>query len=145
GVLKRAMERQTKADARPAAGRAQWLGQSLALRVDAKAWQPLRTGLRRPYQEMIRRQAWPNLPILNEWKRLYPDQDPVALHERLWHVRLVEPAGGKYLWNEQDQTMESSVYGSPVTPKHGSDVPPQIKGLDVADFGITFEEQGLRA
>ena len=147
GVLKRAIERQTKADAGPAADQAQWLGQSLALRVDAKAWQPLRTGLRRPYQEMIRRQAWANLPILNEWKRLYPDQDPVAMHERLWQTRLVDPAGGRYVWNEQFQTMESTTYGHPGAPKEGPATPPALESLLGASFGVTFEDDGtaLRA
>ena len=39
----------------------------------------------------MQRLAWSNIAILNEWKRLFPDQDPVAVHERLWGVRPVCP------------------------------------------------------
>ena len=63
--------------------------------------------------------AWSNLPILNEWKRLYPDRDPVELHERVWKIRLICPGGGQYVWNDKYQTMESTVYGHPGEPKTG--------------------------
>jgi hypothetical protein len=62
-----------------------------------------------------------NLPILNEWKRRYPAQDPVKLHEQFWHTTLVCPGGGRYVWNQQWQTMESTVYGHPAQPKPGPD------------------------
>ena len=38
---------------------------------------------RSEYQTLMQTRAWSNLPILNEWKQRYPDQDPVALHERV--------------------------------------------------------------
>ena len=63
--------------------------------------------------------AWSNLPILNEWKRRYPDQDPVALHEEFWQTRLICPGGGQYVWNDDWQTMESTVYGCPAAPQEG--------------------------
>ena len=44
---------------------------------------------------------WGNLPILNEWKRLFPDRDPVEVHQQVWQVELVCPGGGKYVWNEK--------------------------------------------
>ena len=34
----------------------------------------------RPVRPPMQEQCWNNLPILNEWKRLYPDRDPVAVH-----------------------------------------------------------------
>jgi hypothetical protein len=69
----------------------------------------------------------------------------VALHERLWGVRLVCPSGGKYVWNEKWHTFESTVWGHPGEPKSGAALPPQLRDFSRARFGLTFEEQGLRA
>mgnify|MGYP001098909831 CR=1 FL=1 len=85
----------------------------------ARALTILRGIFGRTYRERMQEMSWSNLPILNEWKRLYPDQDPVKVHQRLWQVRLVDPAGGAYVWNEQYQTMESTKYGHPGAPKEG--------------------------
>ena len=89
-------------------------------------------------------QAWNNLPILNEWKRLYPDRDPVELHERVWKIRLLCPGGGRYVWNDKYQTMESTVYGHPGQPKAGPPAPPVLSTFNAADFGLTLENDGLR-
>ena len=89
--------------------------------------------------------AWGNLPILNTWKRMYPDQDPVALHERIWHTQLACPGGGTYVWNEKWQTMESTVYGHFGQPKRGPAVPPALEQLSSGNFGLDFEDQGFRA
>jgi hypothetical protein len=101
-------------------------------------------GTREAYQAYMQSLAWSNLPILNEWKRRYPDQDPQVLHERLWQERLLDPAGGRYVWNEKWQTMESTVYGHPGEPKPGPLRPSALNGLNSASLGVTFEEQGLR-
>ena len=53
---------------------------------------------------------------------MFPDQDPVKVHERLWHTTLVCPGGGKYVWNDQWKTMESTVYGHPGQPKEGPEM-----------------------
>jgi hypothetical protein len=124
---------------------ARWLGSSTGLRVQPRAWDVLRQGLSQPYQQLMRRRAWDNLPVLNEWKRLYPDRDPVEVHERLWQTRLVDPGGGQYVWNEKFRTMESTIYGHPGEPKDGPDTPPVLASLVAAHFGLTFEEDGLRA
>ena len=161
-VLKRAIDRelvraaekkgQPSADAhnpKPAgAARRRWLGSNLALEVDRKLLDTAaglidETPAER--QQAMQLLAWGNLPILNEWKRLYPDQDPVAVHERVWKVRLLDPAGGRYVWNDRWQTMESTVYGHPGEPKTGPDVPPALIDFAHASFGLTFENQGLRA
>ena len=67
----------------------------------------------------MQRLSWANIPILNEWKRLFPDRDPLDAHEQLWHVRLLDPAGGDYKWNDEWQTMESTTHGHPAQPKPG--------------------------
>src|SRR5947207_3878268 len=148
-LLKRALDRQAaremaKAEAAPRAARP-WLGTNLCLQVDARflgAFQSLAHGSYESAQQLL---SWNNLPVLNEWKRLYPSQDPVKLHERFWQTKLICPAGGAYVWNEKWQTMESSVYGHPGEPKAG---PPRILPLEkisAANLGLTFENQGLSA
>ena len=91
-VMKRALDRQAalatdkkdgaagvaKDDAGP---RPPWLGSSLAMQVDYKLW-PLVTRLAADqHQQWMQSRSWNNLPILNEWHRLYPDQDPLAVHD----------------------------------------------------------------
>jgi hypothetical protein len=142
-LLRRAIDRQKNPGGN--AGAAEWLGGSAAMRVQPKAWEVLRQGMSRPYQQLMRRRAWDNLPILNEWKRRHPEADPVDLHERLWHARLVDPAGGAYTWNEKFRSMESTVYGHPAAPKDGPAAPGVLGSLLAAHFGLTFEPDGLRA
>ncbi len=122
-----------------------WLGQNVALRVDSRILDIVNAMTRQQYQRTMQTQCWSNLPILNEWKRLYPDRDPMKVHEEVWGVELVCPAGGKYVWNEKYQTMESTVYGHPGEPKEGPAAPPVLSSFAVGDFGLTFENKGLRA
>lgn len=149
-VVKRAIERELdKGDGgsekieSPAAHA--WLGESLSLAVDRRLVLPLAHLGRDEYQRLMQSRAWGNLPILNEWRRRYPDEDPLAVHERVWRERLVCPGGGRYVWNEAWQTMESTVYGHPGEPKAGPAMPPVLNEYSNANFGLTFEEQGLRA
>jgi hypothetical protein len=150
-MLKRAIDRQierhkAKGDGKPLpAGAKPWLGSSVALQFDQKAIHLLAGVFRNDYQEELRLHSWNNLPILTEWKRRYPDQDPVVLHEKYFQTRLVCPGGGKYVWNDKWQTMESTVYGHPGEPKKGPDVPFMLGGFSGFNFGLTFEEHGLRA
>jgi hypothetical protein len=142
-LLRRAIDRQEKGG--DGGGVKPWLGASGGLRVQAKAWDVLRQGMTRPYQQVMRRRAWDNLPVLNEWKRLYGDRDPLEVHQRLWQVRLLDPGGGQYVWNERFKTMESTTYGHPGEPKEGPGTPPVMDSLQGAHFGLTFEPDGLRA
>ncbi len=122
-----------------------WLGSNVALRVDSKILEIANAANRNQYEEMMRMQCWKNLPILNEWKRLYGDRDPIEVHRRVWGVELVCPGGGKYAWNDKYQTMESSVYGHPGEPKKGPSAPPVLSSFVGGDFGLTLENKGLRA
>ncbi|MDZ4818221.1 MAG: hypothetical protein SGJ20_04525 [Planctomycetota bacterium] len=158
-LIKRVLDRQAarakgeqgdKRDAEKSADSGQvtqlpWLGKSMALHVDRKLLDLVSSLSRTERQREIQTLAWSNLPILNEWKRLYPDRDPVELHEQVWKVKLVCPGGGKYVWNADWNTMESTVYGHPGGPIVGPLLTPAMLGLESADFGVTFEEQGLRA
>jgi hypothetical protein len=67
------------------------------------------------------------------------------VHESIWGTRLTCPGGGTYRWNATWHTMESSVYGYPGSPLHGSTVPPVLRDLLEISMGLTFEEDGLRA
>ncbi|MBN1394387.1 MAG: hypothetical protein JW959_05145 [Pirellulales bacterium] len=132
-------EKSEKAAPRP------WLGSNVALRVDSKILEIANAAHCRRYEEAMRMKCWNNLPILNEWKRLYPDRDPVEVHRRVWGVELLCPGGGKYIWNDKYRAMESTVYGHPGEPKQGPAAPPVLSDFSSADFGLTFEHKGLRA
>jgi hypothetical protein len=164
-LLKRALDRMAAANVKekassgaksgiPATQRAgtttdaphRWLGSSLALYVDRQAIDLLQlVFVGRQYQSMMQACAWSNLPILNEWKRLYPDRDPVAVHQQLWKTQLACPGGGKYVWNKEFQTMESTVYGHPGQPQLGPPLPRLLDAVRSMDFGLSFENRGLRA
>jgi hypothetical protein len=122
-----------------------WLGSNVALRVNRKILDIVNAMSRDMYQQTMQTRCWSNLPILNTWKRLYPDRDPVEVHAQVWGVELVCPGGGKYVWNDKYQTMASTVYGHPGEPKDGPSAPPVLSSFDEASFGLTFENQGLRA
>ena len=113
--------------------------------ADGKVLDLIEVLTREPYSRAMQLRAWGNIPILNEWKRLHPDKDAVALHQKLWQTRLVCPGGGSYRWNEEWQTMESTVYGHPGEPEEGPPSPPQLAGIVSGNFGVTFEHGGLRA
>lgn len=131
-----------------------WLGENFCLQVDRRLFDLLIKGNlfdvldahgESPLQALMQAQAWGNLPILNEWKRLFPDLDPVMVHERLWHAKLLSPNGGSYVWNDEWKTMESTVYGHPGQPKKGPAFPAGLARMKAANFGLTFEDKGLRA
>ena len=150
-VIKRAVERQgaattgtTPAPVAAPKPDAAWLGKHLALLVRAPALDLIRALTADLYQIAMQRRAWGAIPILNEWRRLYPEQSPVEFHKRWWQVELTGPTGGGYVWNEKWQTMESVVYGHPAEPKEGPATPAPLATARSANFGLTFEHEGLR-
>ncbi|MCH8828618.1 MAG: hypothetical protein IID45_03470 [Planctomycetes bacterium] len=150
-VLKRAIDREIARRKAGATGKVvkfagkPWLGSSAALQIDGKALGFFEAYFGENYRQIMQSRAWANLPVLNEWKRRYPDRDPVELHQRHWKIQLRCPGGGKYVWNEKYQTMASTVYGHPGEPKPGPKLPPVLQGIRSAGFGLTFENKGLRA
>lgn len=122
-----------------------WLGGSYGLQADARALDLVDAALGDGYRRDLRNRSWDNLPILNEWRRLFPDEDPVTVHERLWGVRLLCPGGGAYRWNAECGTMESTVFGHPGDHRPGPSLAETLKGVRFGNFGLTFEAQGLRA
>jgi hypothetical protein len=152
-VLQRAIDRVLAGENPPSAGKAAvkpaakspWLGSNVALHVDSRILEIGNALGREQYQQQMQLQCWNNLPILNQWKRLFPDRDPVAVHEQVWGVKLICPGGGKYVWNENYRTMASTVYGCPAVPKEGPLAPPVLSDFASGDFGLTLENEGLRA
>jgi hypothetical protein len=153
-VIRRALDRQAKrpgggAPAREGtegAGKAPaWLGKSVAARADRKAIDVISHLTDDGYRKRLQERSWSNIAILNEWKRLFPAEDPLKVHERFWGVRLLCPAGGSYVWSDEWATMESTALGHPDRPRAGQTLPPALAGITSAAFGLTFEEQGLRA
>lgn len=123
----------------------EWLGESWALRVRRGAVEVLRAVFGDELRRRMRRLARSDLPILDEWRRLYPDLDPLELHDRCWQVTPVCPGGGELVWNEEWHSMESSLHGPPGRPKSGPSLPPAARSVQAAELGLTFERDGLRA
>lgn len=153
-VLKRAIDRQVaRRNAKPgdapptevAPAASGPLGDSIGLAAEGHVVDLFHALFRQQLEYVMQARAWGNIPILNEWKRRFPDQSPVATHQRLWNRLLVCPGGGEYRWNEEWQTMESTVYGHPGAPKSGPGLPSQLRDVAKGNFGLTFENQGLRS
>ncbi len=143
-LARRAARKELKGDA-PGETASPWLGTNLAMKADRKALDVVTGLLREDLTRSVREKSWASLPILNEWRRLFPKEDPVRVHEKLWGARLVCPAGGKYVWNEAARTMESTVCGHPAAPRGGDALPGALLDLRSASLGVTFEQSGLRA
>lgn len=151
-VLKRSLRRAQRRSASPAAAQRMdaaadgWQGEQLGFQATDEVLRLLEVGARSELLREMQARSFGNLPILNEWHRLFPGDDPVATHEHLWHVRLLCPGGGKYRWNEEWQTMESTVYGHPGVPLAGPSIlRPPLSEFSFGNFGLTFADGGLRA
>mgnify|MGYP000361128267 CR=1 FL=1 len=81
-----------------------------------------------------------DITILNEWHRLFPKDDPVTVHQRLWNTTLTCPLGGAYRWNETTMTMTSSVFGAPNEEYKGPFIPAALAAIASINAGIAFEE-----
>jgi hypothetical protein len=122
-----------------------WIGRHLSLQAEDGFADAVEALFGAESHRELQLRSWGNIPILNEWHRLYPERDAMEIHSTWWHTRLRCPGGGEYVWNADLVTYESTVYGSPVRPKDGPRVPSALKGLRVGDLGLDFEDDGLRA
>ncbi|MHC4956406.1 MAG: hypothetical protein ACYTGZ_21400 [Planctomycetota bacterium] len=148
-TLKKAIDRSLarKAGKADTAVRRPWLGKHLGLQAHRDVLHLLdgAMGPREGYRAELASRCWKNLPILNEWRRMFPGEDAVAMHAQITGVRLVCPGGGKYAWNDSWKTYESTAFGHPGAPKAGPDDPFPFAGWNYGNFGVTFEEDGIRA
>ena len=143
-MLKKAIDRQLEAKAdveekeiAPTASPFGWMGQNLALRVDQRAIPFLDQLYSNEMQKTLYLSAKSNIPVLNEYKRMYPDKDPLAVHRQLWGERLFCPNDGSYVWDEKFQTYRAELGDF---PKHSP-----LTAVENANIGVTFENQGIRA
>jgi hypothetical protein len=148
-VLHHALERSARrAEGAAPADAAPWAGRSANLHVSRTALDALARGWGfgiGGIDDSLNEQCFANLPILGEWRRLFPGEEPVAAHERLWHERLVCPRGGRYAWNEAWHTVACSVCGHPGEPADDPPRPAAWTSFHALDLGLTFEHEGLRA
>ncbi len=121
------------------------LGDSFEVSVDQRVVDAVRALSDDSFSKTMQRRAWANLPILNEYRRLYPDRDPINVYEELWGVTLLCPGEGTFTWDAKFQTMRSTAYGHPGQPLEMDAYPAVIREIERAEFGMTFENAGLRA
>lgn len=144
-LLQQALDRRKERKAGHAVpgGERVWQGQSAALRLDGDGIGILSSvfeGRRNRTAEAV----WSTLPILDEWARRFPGEDPVAVHERLFGVRLTTPNGTPLVWNPEHQSMESPDYGRPGVPGRIQDPRLPFHHIAHVECGLGFEGEGLR-
>lgn len=122
-----------------------WLGESAALRISSSGVALLATLFGDDLGREAQQRTYENLPILNEWRRLFPDEDPVEVHRRILGQELRCAAGGTFVWDEEWRTMSSTALGHPAARKPAPNLPPELLEFDRIDAGLTFELDGLRA
>jgi hypothetical protein len=94
--------------------------------------------------ERQRLESWSALPILNEWHRLMPGKDPVAVHAGHFLEDIHCPGGQGYRWNEAAGTMESVAFGHPAEPRGDEVALKLIRAFSRVRAGVAFEDDGLR-
>lgn len=147
-LLHQALDR---AGALPSAGQndrkpsIQWLGRSLAVQADEKAWKVIEIIASQTWSRYLQMQSWKHLPILAEWRMRKDKLSETDFHWRYWHAKLTCPGGGQYVWNDQYHTFESTAFGHPGQPKIPENLSTPIHAAQQIQLGITFEEDGLRA
>jgi len=88
---------------------------------------------------VLRRRAFSALPILNELRRVAPDTDPQELQAQLFGATVRCPGGGRFVWNDEHATFESSVFGCPAAPREGEALPAALKLIRSLSLGLTFD------
>jgi hypothetical protein len=144
-ALDRLASRRGDAGAAPPVPAPAWLGESLALWISREGLRAFQTLSGESWVRALRQRSFAALPILDEWKRLFPDLDPALVHERVFGEHLLCPSGSEYAWDATWHTMYSPVYGSPATPRTDFVLPAAWRAITRAGFGLTFEDTGLRA
>lgn len=96
------------------------------------------------FEDVRQSQSWNALPILNEWKRLHPDQDPVAFHQSHYATTIDCPGGNGYRWNDEAMTMESVAYGHPTGAKLEGKPLVWLNSFTRLRSALSFENDGLR-
>jgi len=122
-----------------------WTGKSMGVQLNDKTIPTLQNLTGDSIQQALQFRSWNNLAILNEWRRNHNETDAVTYHQAHWHTHLSCPGGGTYQWNDKFQTYESTVFGCPARPKAPSKDISFFSNVQHLSFGLTFEDDGLRA
>lgn len=144
-VVRRAIDRRVDASGDEARQGEAWLGRQVALRVDARGIELLRRLSRGDLVARAEAESWSSLFILNEWLRLFPGEDPVSVHERLFGARPVCPGGEGYAVDAATGLVRSTTYGRPGGRQEAAPLPGPLTRLRAVDAGLSFENDGLRA
>lgn len=141
-VLKRVLDRVADRRAAPAEKSVHpaWLGSTAAVRLTGDGLS-LMAGMadRSASGNAQQRASFANLPILNEWRRRFPSENPVAVHERLFGIRLICPGGQGYRYDAAAGTMASVAYGHPAAPLDGPALPAPLARLAQVAAGVTLQ------
>ncbi|MBT5378316.1 MAG: hypothetical protein HN675_14935 [Opitutae bacterium] len=130
----------------PEGSQPKWSGKSMGMRLSAKAIPHIQNLSQENIQTTLQWRSWNNLHILNEWRRHHGIENALKFHQRNWNTLLVCPGGGNYQWNEEFKTYESSIFGHPARPRNPDTLKTSpFSGLNEISFGLTFEEDGMRA
>lgn len=121
-----------------------WKDESVGVRITPEGLTALEVLSREYNYTRLRAAAWRNLDILNVWRSTFGAEDALAFHEKHWFAQLACPGGGAYVWNETDQTYESTVFGHPGRPKPYKPLDLPWKHFAYAEGSFTFEGDGIR-
>ena len=121
-----------------------WLGQNLAVQTNSKFYKAIEVLWRQYYQTELRKQTWRNFPILQEWKREFPDQDPIEFHQQYWHQKMLCAGGGKLIWDNKTDAPMSTIFGNPSKPRIPMRTPTPWQDFKSFDAGVTFDTGGIR-
>lgn len=122
-----------------------WLGKHLAIQLDNRFFRVMEGLSSNEYQKMVRRQSWSHIPILNEWRREFPGQDALEMHEAYWGERLLCAGGGKFSWDPKVSSYQSTAFGSPARPRIPMGTPFPLREFKTVDAGLSFDTGGIRA
>ena len=142
-LIKRSIDRQLKPV--PESEKRKLLGKQLSVQVNKRFFRAIEGITMDYYRKTIRDRSWKNLPILQEWKREFPELDPLELHRMYWGQRLVCTGGGKYKWDAKMNRAYSTAYGHPARPRIPMGTPFPFKHIQMLDAGLGFETDGIRA
>lgn len=121
-----------------------WLGQNLAVQTNSKFYKAIEVLWQQYYKSELKNQTWRNFPILQEWKREFPDQDPFEFHQKYWHQKMLCAGGGKLIWDKKTDAPMSTVFGNPSKPRIPMRTPTPWQGFKSFDAGVTFDTGGIR-
>ena len=124
---------------------APWAGKSSAFFAKNPLIEIVDGIFQRESLKRFQRQSWTNLHALNEWRTQLRKTNAPSYHLKVWQTELQCPGGGKYRWNQKFQTYESSIFGHPGKPSMPNKGIGLLNPFGKVDFGLTFENDGLRA